>query len=60
MDRIVSGKVAKGQLDQSPLTLHDLHVIRTVLARALGSMYHQRLDYPASADGAPQQAPAAG
>jgi cyclic-di-AMP phosphodiesterase PgpH len=46
VERIVAAKVAKGQLDQSPLTLHDLHVTRTVLAKALIGMYHQRLDYP--------------
>jgi cyclic-di-AMP phosphodiesterase PgpH len=61
VDRIVSAKVAKGQLDQSPLTLHDLHVTRTVLAKALSGMYHQRLDYPASAfaDESPTQEPSA-
>jgi cyclic-di-AMP phosphodiesterase PgpH len=46
VERIVGAKVAKGQLDQSPLTLHDLYVTRTVLAKALTGMYHQRIDYP--------------
>ncbi|HEX8392927.1 MAG TPA: HDIG domain-containing protein [Longimicrobium sp.] len=46
VDRIVSAKIAAGQLDESPLTLREIHITRDVLAKVLGGMYHQRLDYP--------------
>jgi putative nucleotidyltransferase with HDIG domain len=59
VDRIVSAKLAAGQLDQSPLTLREVSRAREVLARALASMYHHRLDYPAPSEPAPT-APAEG
>lgn len=48
VERIVSAKIAAGQLDQSPLTLREIHRAKDVLARALSSMYHHRVDYPAA------------
>jgi putative nucleotidyltransferase with HDIG domain len=48
VDRIVAGKIAAGQLDESPLTLRDIQTTREVLARVLSGMYHQRLDYPSA------------
>lgn len=54
VERIVSAKIAAGQLDQSPLTLREIHRAKDVLARALSSMYHHRVDYPAApANGGP-------
>jgi hypothetical protein len=47
VDRIVNAKIAAGQLDQSPLTLREINRTKDVLARALSSMYHHRVDYPA-------------
>jgi putative nucleotidyltransferase with HDIG domain len=59
VERIVNAKIAAGQLDQCPLTLREISRTKDVLARALASMYHHRLDYGAagisangSADGA--------
>jgi len=46
VERIVSAKVASGQLDDSPLTLRDLQVVKAQLARVLAGMYHHRIDYP--------------
>jgi hypothetical protein len=69
VDRIVNAKIAAGQLDQCPLTLKEIATAKDVLARALGSMYHHRVDYPAekngtgepaSANGTPSAAPAPG
>lgn len=58
VDRIVAAKMANGQLDLSPLTLHDLFVTRAVLAKALTGMYHQRIDYPtAPREDPPVEAP---
>jgi cyclic-di-AMP phosphodiesterase PgpH len=51
VDRIVNGKIAAGQLDQCPLTLKEISITKEVLVRALGSMYHHRVDYPAAANG---------
>jgi hypothetical protein len=45
--RIVAAKIDAGQLDESPLTLREIHTVREVLARVLSGMYHQRVDYPA-------------
>jgi len=47
--RIVDGKIAAGQLDESPLTLREINIAKQVLAKVLSGMYHQRLDYPAPA-----------
>jgi putative nucleotidyltransferase with HDIG domain len=54
VDRIVNAKIAAGQLDQCPLTLKEIATTRDVLSRALGSMYHHRVDYPAEKPGDPQ------
>ncbi|HYH80727.1 MAG TPA: HDIG domain-containing protein, partial [Longimicrobium sp.] len=51
VERIVAAKITAGQLDQCPLTLKEISTAKEVLARALGSMYHHRVDYPSSANG---------
>lgn len=48
VERIVAGKLAAGQLDECPLTLHDIRVTKDELARVLAGMYHHRIDYPAA------------
>ncbi|MDB4949995.1 MAG: metal dependent phosphohydrolase [Gemmatimonadetes bacterium] len=60
VDRIVAAKVAAGQLDESPLTLRDLSVVREHLAKGLMGMYHHRVDYPAPAAPASVDAAAGG
>ncbi|HEX6747519.1 MAG TPA: HDIG domain-containing protein [Longimicrobium sp.] len=57
VDRIVNGKIAAGQLDQCPLTLKEIAITREVLTRALASMYHHRVDYPADRNGEGDSAP---
>jgi putative nucleotidyltransferase with HDIG domain len=42
MDRIRQ----QGQLDQCPLTLHDLSAVEEALAQVLMGMHHQRIEYP--------------
>lgn len=56
VDRLVAAKIAEGQLDQSPLTLHEIDMIKESLANVLTGMYHHRVDYPAAP--APPSAPA--
>lgn len=46
IDQIVDARIAENQLDQCPLTLRDLEVIRAEFARVLIGMYHRRIEYP--------------
>lgn len=48
VERIVNAKIAAGQLDECPLTLRELDLIKEQLAKVLGGMYHHRIDYPPS------------
>ena len=45
-DRLVAQKIAEGQLDEAPLTLHEIGVIKDSLVNVLTGMYHHRIDYP--------------
>lgn len=49
VDRIVDGKLADGQLDESDLTLSDISTLKSVFSKILISAYHPRIDYPAAA-----------
>lgn len=46
VDRIVDGKIADGQLDETPLTLRELAEVKDQFATVLGGMHHRRIDYP--------------
>lgn len=46
VDRIVDGKIALGQLDESPLTLAEVAQVKEQFAKVLTGMYHHRIDYP--------------
>ncbi|HEY8469675.1 MAG TPA: HDIG domain-containing metalloprotein [Longimicrobiales bacterium] len=60
VDRLVGAKVAQGQLDESPLTLRELTLIKDQLAAVLTGMYHHRIDYPSTREAtAPQPEPEA-
>lgn len=48
---IIQNKFLDGQLDECNLTLKDLSVIEGVFKRILLTLYHQRIDYPASHGG---------
>ncbi len=48
VDRIVDGKIAQGQLDETSLTLGEISRIKEQFASLLTGMYHHRIDYPAS------------
>jgi len=45
---VMEGKVRDGQLSEAPLTLRELNLIQEQFVKAVGGMYHQRLDYPAT------------
>lgn len=46
IEKIVRYKIEQGQLDESPLTLSELRRITYVLAKALSTSSHRRIDYP--------------
>lgn len=52
VDRVVSERVAEGQLDGCELTLRDLDQVRTAFKGALRGIYHPRISYPAPAPAA--------
>jgi putative nucleotidyltransferase with HDIG domain len=57
VERLVSQKIADGQLDQSPLTLREIDQIKESLATVLTGMYHHRIDYPTSPMPPPDREP---
>jgi cyclic-di-AMP phosphodiesterase PgpH len=46
IDTIVEGKIQAGQLDEAPLTLRDIGIIKEAFLKVLSGLYHQRIDYP--------------
>jgi len=60
IDSIVNDKIRQGQLDESPLTLREIGMIKDQLHKVLMSVYHHRIDYPATRHltESPSQAPA--
>jgi cyclic-di-AMP phosphodiesterase PgpH len=48
VDRIVHAKIEAGQLEDTPLTMKELTVIKAELTTFLAGMYHQRIDYPST------------
>lgn len=48
--RIINKKLADGQLENTPLTLRDLHIIEERFTATLTSLYHARIPYPEMAE----------
>jgi putative nucleotidyltransferase with HDIG domain len=46
VDRIVKMKIDEKQLDDAPLTLQELTIIKQQFVKVLTGMYHSRIDYP--------------
>ncbi|EPR42758.1 7TM receptor with intracellular metal dependent phosphohydrolase [Desulfovibrio sp. X2] len=46
IDAIVRSIFTEGQLDESELTLKDLHLISEAFQRVLTGIFHQRIEYP--------------
>ncbi|HEY65895.1 MAG TPA: HDIG domain-containing protein [Caldilineae bacterium] len=44
--RIIHNRLMEGQLDESDLTLKDLHLIRQTFVRILQGIHHPRIQYP--------------
>ena len=46
VDKIFQDRITSGQLDESDLTLNDLHQIRQSFMSVLQSIFHPRVEYP--------------
>jgi putative nucleotidyltransferase with HDIG domain len=46
VERIFEERIQQGQLDECPLTLHDLETAKYAYCTILGSLYHPRIEYP--------------
>jgi len=46
IDTISLGKIERGQLDNSGLTLHDIRVLSDSFVKSLVARYHSRIEYP--------------
>ncbi len=46
VDGIVEGKREDGQLDEAPLTLGEITVLKDTFVKVLSGIYHHRIDYP--------------
>ena len=46
IDTLVADRLASGQLDEAPLTLRDLDLVRNAFARVIVGVYHHRVEYP--------------
>ena len=46
VDGIVEGKREDGQLDEAPLTLREITVLKDTFVKVLSGIYHHRIDYP--------------
>jgi cyclic-di-AMP phosphodiesterase PgpH len=46
VNKIIEGKISRGQLEKSKLTLQELEQCKLVFVKTLSSMYHARIQYP--------------
>ncbi len=46
IDRIISGKIAQGQLRDSPLSFEELEACQDVFQKLMRSIHHVRIEYP--------------
>lgn len=50
ISRIVSSVIADGQFAECPLTLQEIHTVADTFVAVLLGIYHQRIEYPQTAD----------
>ena len=51
VDHIVKQRMEQGQLEEAPLTLRQIEVVKDEFTRVLVGMFHNRIDYPAGSGG---------
>ena len=55
VEHIVRQRMEQGQLAGTPLTLEQIEIVKDEFTRVLVGMYHNRIDYPATAGGVTSQ-----
>jgi cyclic-di-AMP phosphodiesterase PgpH len=48
IETVVRGKIEAGQLDEAPLSLREIRIIKEQFLKVLAGVHHQRIDYPAT------------
>ena len=48
VEELIHSKQEDGQLDESPLTLSEIRILKRSFADTLASIHHRRIDYPSS------------
>jgi putative nucleotidyltransferase with HDIG domain len=51
INHIVRTKLNQGQLDDAPITLQQISLVKDQFVRSITGMYHNRIDYPESSGG---------
>ena len=46
VDRLITERVQEGALDSSPLTFHELQIVKSVFLQVLQGIHHPRIQYP--------------
>ena len=46
VDKIISGKITHGQLEDSEMTFEELEASKMAFKKLLKSIYHVRIEYP--------------
>ena len=46
IESIVDSKIQHGQLEEAPVTLQEIGIIKSQFNKVLGGLYHHRIDYP--------------
>lgn len=46
VENIINGQIADGMFQESPITFHDVEVIKKVFKQRLATIYHTRVRYP--------------
>ena len=57
--KLISKKISSGQLDNAPLTLHEIDQIADSFANTLQGVFHPRISYPPDSSSPSQEAPEA-
>ena len=59
VDKIIDGQIAEGLHNDSPISFHDVGIIKRAFTKRLMTMYHSRISYPDAPDKSKPAAPAA-
>ncbi len=46
VDKLITDRILEGALDSSPLTFHELQVVKSVFLQVLQGIHHPRIQYP--------------